>query len=442
MLRRLTTEIAPRLARFKASWYGVGKPPAPINLTLSVTNKCNSRCRSCDIWKIYPAEKDRLKEELTLDEIERLFRTVGPVYFFNISGGEPFLRKDLPKIVEIGCRQLSPRVVHIPTNALMPARVEAMTVELLEGMARWSPGTLLTLKPSMDGVGDDHDWVRGVAGNYDKLMETVGRLLALKKQYSHLRVGVGTVISTMNIHKLPGIIDAAMGLGVDTYISEIAEERNEMRNLDSDITPPHDAYREAIRPFQEATARRIEDARGMELLTQSMRHYYYDITAEWLATQKQVLPCYAGISNAHISPYGDLWACAILASDGSLGNVKEVDYDFWKLWHGERAAQVRGSIKRGECDCPLANQAYANILLSRRALTEVGRRTAKAKVRGVMRRFGLVRDRPTPPAVAPIPRRDDLPVHPLDETPESQVEKLRTRARAARARWEATHAAP
>ena len=443
MLGRLTTEIAPRLARFKASWYGIGKPPAPINLTLSVTNKCNSRCRSCDIWKIYPAEKDRLVEELTLDEIERTFRSIGPVYFFNISGGEPFLRKDLPKIVEIGCRQLSPNVVHIPTNALMPARVEAMTVELLEGMQRYAPDTLLTLKPSMDGVGDDHDWVRGVAGNYDKLMETVGRLLALKKEYPNLRVGVGTVISTMNIHKLPGIIDAAMGLGVDTYISEIAEERNEMRNVDSDITPPHHAYRAAIAPFQEATARRLEDARGMELLTQSMRHFYYDITADWLKEQRQILPCYAGISNAHISPYGDLWACAILGGDGSLGNVKDVGYDFWKLWHGERATQVRASIKRGECDCPLANQAYANILLSRRALGEVAKRTARAKAKGVMRRLGLVGESARPVPVAQVPRREDLPIHPLDTTPQTQMDRQRSSARASRTRWEAgAQAAP
>jgi MoaA/NifB/PqqE/SkfB family radical SAM enzyme len=438
MLWRLTTEIAPRLARFKASWYGFGKPPAPINLTLSVTNKCNSRCRSCDIWKIYPAENERLPEELTLDEIERTFRSIGPVYFFNISGGEPFLRKDLPKIVEIGCRNLSPRVVHIPTNALMPGRVEAMTVEILRGMERYAPDTLLTLKPSMDGVGDDHDWVRGIAGNYEKLLETVGRLLDLKDEFENLRVGVGTVISTMNIHKLPGIIEAAMSLEVDSYISEVAEERNEMRNLDSDITPPADAYRAAIRPFQEATARRLETARGMELVTQSMRHYYYDLTARWLEEQRQILPCYAGVSNVHLSPYGDLWSCAILGDDGALGNVKEVGYNFWKLWHSDRAEEVRAGIKRGDCDCPLANQAYANILLSRRALTTVGTRALLAKTRGALRRLGLVNERPPATPVAPVPRRDGLPIHPLDTTSDAQMAQLRDRARKARSRWESS----
>jgi MoaA/NifB/PqqE/SkfB family radical SAM enzyme len=125
---------------YKLSYRGVRSTPAPINLTLSVTNKCNSRCRSCDIWKIYPAEKSRLADELTLDEIEKVFKSVGPVYFFNISGGEPFLRSDLPKIVAAACRYLSPSVVHIPTNALMPDRIEAMTVEILEWMLVHAPG--------------------------------------------------------------------------------------------------------------------------------------------------------------------------------------------------------------------------------------------------------------------------------------------------------------
>ena len=376
---RAITEMAPKLARYRLAYEGIGKPPAPINLTLSVTNMCNSRCQSCDIWKIYPAEKERLAEELNIEEIEKIFRSVGEVYFFNISGGEPFLRKDLLDIVRLACIHLKPSVVHIPTNALSPQKIAATTEEMLIGMRTWSPGTKLTLKPSFDGVGEFHDWVRGIPGNYAKLVQTLGLLRDLRQKYDHLRVGVGTVISTMNLERLPEIIEEASKFGVDTYISEVAEERREMRNVGTGITPDHESYGRGISAFREETERRLEDATGLELLTQAMRHHYYEITTEWLKERKQVIPCYAGISNAHISAYGELWPCAILADSKSLGNLKQHGYDFWSVWHSRQAQTVRAGIKRGECDCPLANQAYANILLSPSSMAKVAATIAKAK---------------------------------------------------------------
>lgn len=380
MLKRVLTEQLPRLAGYRLAYDGLVDPPAPINLTLSITNACNSRCQSCDIWTIYPAEKDKLAEELSLDEIEQIFKSIGPIYFFNISGGEPFLRKDIVQIVELACRYLKPKVVHCPTNALMPQRIEESTRAILEGMLEWGPpGVKFTVKPSFDGVGEFHDWVRGIPGNFEKLVETVARLKALKAELPHLSVGVGTVISSMNIDHLPEIIDRAEAFEVDTYISEVAEERAEMRNVSSGITPTAARYRAAIRRFQSDTFQRVKEARGLELLTQGIRHIYYDITAEWLETREQVLPCFAGISNAHISAYGELWPCAILADSRSLGNLKDNGYDFWRVWHSDRADEVRAGIKARQCDCPLANQAYANVLLSPSAMTKVARLIAKAK---------------------------------------------------------------
>jgi MoaA/NifB/PqqE/SkfB family radical SAM enzyme len=392
-MRRLLRDIVPRLVRSRLSHAGLSRAPAPINLTYSVTNKCNSRCRSCDIWKIYPAERERLADELALEEVDELFSSIGPVYFFNISGGEPFLRKDLVEIILLACEHLQPNVVHIPTNALMPRRVLRTTEQILRRMRDAGFGDVkLTLKPSMDGVGDDHDWVRGIKGNWDKLIETVSGLQDLQQHWPVLGVGVGTVISTMNIHKLPETIRAAEELDVDTYISEVAEERLEMRNASTGITPDHKRYRTAIAPFQRSTRRRMQKLGGLELLTQAMRHVYYDLTADWLERREQVIPCYAGITNVHISPYGEVWPCAVLADSNSMGNVKDHGYDFWSVWHSSRAEQVRDSIKRGECDCPLANQAYANMLLSPQKMLETLGLMVRAKVSAAAHALGLSGD--------------------------------------------------
>ncbi|MBN1944556.1 MAG: radical SAM protein [Bradymonadales bacterium] len=381
MSRRALTEQLPRFVGYRLAYEGIVKPPLPINLTLSVTNLCNSRCRTCDIWCIYPAEKERLAEELTVDELERIFQSIGSVYFFNVSGGEPFLRPDVVEIVRLACLHLKPGVIHIPTNALMPAKIEARVTEMLEGFDRWgSPGVKLTIKPSFDGVGADHDRIRGTPGNYEKLLDTIGRLKRLKQRFPRLGVGVGTVVSSFNVDRLADTIAQARRFQVDTYISEVAEERMEMRNFGREITPAAERYRTAIRLLQEETFRRLGEANGLELVTQGIRHFYYDLTTRWLQHRKQILPCYAGISNVHISAYGEVWPCAILADSRSMGNLKEQGYDFRAIWHSPRADEVRSGIKARQCDCPLANQAYANVLMSPGALAQVGGVILRAKM--------------------------------------------------------------
>ena len=56
--------------------------------------------------------------------------------------------------------------------------------------------------------------------------------------------------------------------------------------------------------------------------------------------------------------------------------------DFFKLWHSSRADEVRAGIRAGECDCPLANQSYANMLLSPRSMANVAATVVKAKLGG------------------------------------------------------------
>ena len=92
-------ELLPKMIRYRLARAGRGSPGMPINLTFSVTNLCQSRCKTCRIWDLYRRDPARYRNELRLEEIRRIFRSMGHVYIFNVSGGEPFLRKDFPEIV-------------------------------------------------------------------------------------------------------------------------------------------------------------------------------------------------------------------------------------------------------------------------------------------------------------------------------------------------------
>jgi hypothetical protein len=80
-----------------------------------------------------------------------------------------------------------------------------------------------------------------------------------------------------------------------------------------------------------------------------------------------------------MSPYGDIWACCTLAYEKSMGNVCDHDYDFHKVWNGIKAKEVRSYIHKELCNCPLANQAYSNILLHGQSLLRVIHEIMKTK---------------------------------------------------------------
>ncbi|OGL45719.1 MAG: radical SAM protein [Candidatus Schekmanbacteria bacterium RBG_13_48_7] len=366
-----TYKLLPRFINNKLSMYGLVKPAPPINLTFSVTNLCNSKCRTCSIWKVYPEHRMSVKDELSLEEIEKIFKSIGPIYFFNISGGEPFLRKDLTEIIELGCEYLKPQVIHTPTNGILPERIEIDVRKILKMMQKINYKNPFTIKPSFDGIGEKHDNIRGVQRNFENVLETIKKLKNLQKEFPQLHVGLGTVISKFNVNDIGEIMNFVEKLGVDTYINEIAEVRTEMFDQEEGITPTWDLYEKAIQLFQKQVRKNLKTKKGLARITQSFRLYYYNLVVKILKEKYQVIPCYAGISNAHISPYGDVWPCCVLGYEKSFGNLRDVNYNFKKIWHSNKAKIIRKSIKNKDCYCPLANQAYANILYNFPALIQV-----------------------------------------------------------------------
>src|SRR5688572_32635627 len=97
-LKDYVFRVAPRAVYYEATRRGWVDPINPLTLTFSVTAACQSRCKTCNIGNVYLANPALAKNNLSLEEIEKVFRSLGPIYFFNISGGEPFMRPELAEI--------------------------------------------------------------------------------------------------------------------------------------------------------------------------------------------------------------------------------------------------------------------------------------------------------------------------------------------------------
>ena len=366
------TDVAPRAVLFELTRRGWRKPSNPLTLTFSVTAACQSRCKTCNIGNVYLANPKLAKENLSLEEIEKVFKSLGRVYFFNVSGGEPFMRSDLAEIIRLACIHLKPRLIHIPTNAISPRFIDKTTRKILEYMDEYAPAsTPISIKPSIDGIGKMHDYVRGVEGNFEMLERTIDVLLAIRAENPRLHVDLGTVISNFNIHHLDAIEDWVHQRGIESYRHEIAEQRAEFHNLGDPITPPVEVYERLTARFKNKILRNIKKKAWLTRTTEAVRLVYYDVAVQILKERRQVTPCYGGISNIHMNYNGDIWPCCVLGNENQMGNVRKSDYDIQALLRSQQATEARQYIAAGNCACPLANQWLNNVLLTPRHMLKV-----------------------------------------------------------------------
>lgn len=343
-------------------------PPLPLNLTFSISYRCNSTCRTCNAWR-------KRVRDLTLDEYEQVFNKLGrSPYWLTFSGGEPFLRPDLIEVVIAACRLCQPGIVNIPTNGLLTERV----ISGVERLLREAPHTQFVVNLSLDGIGERHDAIRGVPGNYARLIETYAGLRQIRSP--NLTLGLHTVISRFNLDDfLPLLYHVRQVLCPDSYITEVAEERVELDTVGLDITPSAEQYGQIVNHLVADIDH--ETARGVAGLAQAFRRHYYKVAYHTLLERRQVLPCYAGVASAHIAPDGDVWTCCTRAEP--IGNLLQTDYDLRRVWSSPKAAELRGSIRRGECHCPLANAAYSSILCDLPSLMRVGWNLVEGRMRRV-----------------------------------------------------------
>ncbi len=321
----------------------------PFSVVVSVSFRCNSKCKTCDVWR-------KPNDDMTVEEWDRVFAKMGrgPLYI-TFTGGEPFLRKDTAEMVLSACQHCRPAVVTVPTNGILTKRI----IDQVERICAGAPHTQIGINLSLDGVGEEHDEIRKVPGNWNKAMETWEALKALQGRHKNLVLTTHTVVSKFNLHRFFEIYAGLKFLEPDSYITEVAEERVELDTIGWNITPAAEEY-EPIADFLSQHAHQ-QPVRGIARVTQAFRAEYYQLAKRILYERRQVIPCYAGWASGHIAPNGDIWSCCIRAEP--VGNLREHDYDIRPIWFSERMASLRKSIYAGECACPMANASYANMLL-------------------------------------------------------------------------------
>ena len=153
----------------------------PVSLIHFVTNRCNARCSFCFIDFDNPTT---FKGELTVDEIDRMSRTFGPnLQNINLTGGEPFARKELLEIAQCYFRNTNIRSMFITSNGSLTDRM----VEFSENMCKRFSDRKVFFSLSIDSFPEEHNSIRKIKNLFEKTMASYE---ALRKLGSSINVNI------------------------------------------------------------------------------------------------------------------------------------------------------------------------------------------------------------------------------------------------------------
>ena len=314
----------------------------PQQVSFYITGNCNARCSTCFYWESLNIRRAELKT----DEFCRIAEKIWPFQILYLTGGEPFLRRDLPEI----CEAFGPkaRTIHLFSNSLLPDRLEDYTRRILDVC----PDTRIKVSLSLDGLGQVHDGIRGVSGNFEKFLEGNRRLGNLREEYPRLRLNIISTLAKNNAAYLPETIAFVReNLEVDTHGINLARG-NSLDPSETEVTPDeYEATVRALDPAHAGLSNRLRTAVTREM---------HDVILKTVKEQREVIPCLAGRQVIVIDEVGDVTPCELIRRE--MGNVRQADYDLRKILRSSRATDARRDIRDTQCHCTHECFVQANIV--------------------------------------------------------------------------------
>jgi radical SAM protein with 4Fe4S-binding SPASM domain len=280
----------------------------------------------CDIWE-NPTESSK---EITAKELEIL-----PDFkFVNITGGEPFVRRDLEDIVEVMFKK-SDRIV-ISTSGYHYKRI----IRLAERFPK------IGIRVSIEGLSQHNDDLRGRDGGFDRGLKT---LLGLQEMGVR-DIGFGITVSNKNSADMLWLYRLSKSLGMEfataTFHNSFYfhKDDNIVHNKDEVIGDFHKLIEELLK----------------ENHPKSWFRAFFNLgLINYIRGGKRMLPCEAGTANFFIEPYGDVFPCNGLEEKywkESMGNIREYS-TFEELWFSDQARYVREKVSTCPKNCWMVGTA-------------------------------------------------------------------------------------
>jgi Fe-coproporphyrin III synthase len=283
-----------------------------LHASIIVTYRCNARCNMCKVWE----NPSKLAEEIKPD----LMLKLPNLFFANVTGGEPFVRKDLEDFIEI-LHKKSRRIV-INTNGFFTDRI----IQLCERFPE------IGLRISIEGLSQANDTIRGIPEGFDNSIRT---LFALK-ELGMKDIGFNITVQDLNYKDLTCLYKLSYALGYE-FGTTTVHNSHYFHKWDNVIVHKE----EVVAKFKEL----VELLLRSRKIKEWFRGYFNYGLINYIKGGERLLPCEMGQDGFFIDPFGDVLACNGMDKKETLGNIKEQPWD--EIWHGKRADEVREMV--GNC---------------------------------------------------------------------------------------------
>ena len=333
----------------------------PEQVTLFVTNRCNLRCKHCFYWQ----SLNRKDNEFTIEEIEKVSKSMGRFSFLSLGGGEPFLRDDIADIVNLFITENKVSRISIPTNGFLTERIVELTEKILK-VSNAKGKTKIIVKVSFDGINQQHDKIRGVKGSFENAVKTFLHLKELKHRYTNLRLGVLLTLSRLNEYSL-----------WDTY-----------KWIKENLCPDVVGLNFVRGNIQDETIKEVDLDNYLRLYSHILQDYngFYSVykskvsefIAEIVRTKKYPLKCYAGSISVVIDSLLNVFPCENLGQ--KIGNLRDYEYNFKKLWFSENALRIREYLENSGCCCTCECNLQMNSFFNIQQLFDLVKKTIRCEL--------------------------------------------------------------
>lgn len=287
-----------------------------LNGTVIVTYRCNARCTMCNRYKC-PSKPE---EELSIETIKKLPK----MYFTNITGGEPFIREDLPEIVRELYKK-SDRIV-ISTNGFFTDRI----IKLCEEFPN------VGIRISIEGLEETNNKIRGLDDGFNKGYSTLKKLVEMK----HPDVGFGMTVQDANAKDLVPLYDLSNELNMEFATASLHNSFYfvEAKNIINDRLMVAKEFEKLVNKLLESNSPK-----------KWFRAYFNHGLINYIFGQKRLLPCDMAFDTFFIDPYGDVMPCNGTKNKEVMGNLNNQSWE--ELWNSEQAEKVRNTVRHCDRQC-------------------------------------------------------------------------------------------
>jgi MoaA/NifB/PqqE/SkfB family radical SAM enzyme len=314
-------------------WQNLAIPdvPSPPFVILFINSVCNMKCEHCFYWR-----KLNKKDDLTFEEIVGLSEQLGPIENLNISGGEPFLRKEFASICRQFVRHNGVGEIYVPTNGYFTDK----TVDQIRRTLEEDALRLLAVELSLDGMPEFHDNFRGTKNSFRKAMETYEALTVLQAKDPRLQIHAVSTATATNMEEIRRLTTFLFDRCPKISHHNLAIIRGDWKNP-SLLGPALKEYEKLARYVRRLWTPREQGRYGS--IVEPMLQWAKVKTAR---EQRQLIPCRAGVLSAVVYANGDVGMCESLPP---LGNIRKTP--FWRIWQSPEARELRASITAKQCYC-------------------------------------------------------------------------------------------